>query len=138
MTLVGVGGIGKTRLALQVAAEVIDAYRDGVWLVELGSISDPLLVPTSVAQVLGVQERTGTPLTDTLCAHLKARQLLLILDNCEHLLDACAALADAILRRRRGRDDHRHQSRTAAHRGRADLPAAYAIAARADRRMRRR
>ena len=98
LTLVGVGGIGKTRLALQVAAEVIDTYRDGVWLIELGSISDPLLVPTSVAQVLGVQERMGTPLTKTLCAHLKARQLLLILDNCEHLLDACAKLTDAMLR----------------------------------------
>ncbi|TMG94455.1 MAG: hypothetical protein E6H73_07430 [Betaproteobacteria bacterium] len=90
LTLVGPGGIGKTRLSLQVAAEVIDAYRDGVWQVELGSIRDPLLVPTSVAQVLGIQERTGTALTDTLCANLKSRQLLLILDNCEHLLDACA------------------------------------------------
>jgi predicted ATPase/DNA-binding winged helix-turn-helix (wHTH) protein len=98
LNLVGAGGIGKTRLALQVAAEAIDAYRDGVWLVELGSISDPSLVPTSVAQVLGVQERTGTPVTDTLCAHLKTRQLLLILDNCEHLLDACATVADAVLR----------------------------------------
>jgi predicted ATPase/DNA-binding winged helix-turn-helix (wHTH) protein len=97
LTVVGVGGIGKTRLALQVAAEVTDAYRDGVWLVELGSISDPSLVPTSVAHVLGVQERTGTPLTDTLCAHLKARHLLLWLDNCEHLLDACADLAGAVL-----------------------------------------
>jgi predicted ATPase/DNA-binding winged helix-turn-helix (wHTH) protein len=98
LTLVGVGGIGKTRLALQAAAEVMDAYRDGVWLVELGSIRDPLLVPTSVAQVLGVQERAGTPLADTLCAYLKSRQLLLILDNCEHLLEACAMLADSILR----------------------------------------
>jgi len=98
LTIVGVGGIGKTRLALQAASEVIDAYRDGVWLVELGSVSNPLLVPTSVAQVLGVRERTGTPLMDTLCAHLKARHLLLILDNCEHLLDACARLADAVLR----------------------------------------
>ena len=87
----------ETRLALQVAAEVMDAYRDGVWLVEFGSIRDPLLVPTSVAQVLGVHEKSGTPLTDTLCVHLKARQLLLVLDNCEHLLDACATLADAIL-----------------------------------------
>ena len=59
LTLVGVGGIGKTRLALQLAAEVMDAYRDGVWLVDLGSIRDPLLVPTSVAQVLGVQEKNG-------------------------------------------------------------------------------
>jgi predicted ATPase/DNA-binding winged helix-turn-helix (wHTH) protein len=98
LTLVGVGGIGKTRLALQVAAEVTDAYRDGVWLVELGSISDPSLVPSSVAQVLEVQERAGKPLTDTLCAYLKTRQLLLILDNCEHLLDACTRLTDAVLR----------------------------------------
>ena len=99
LTLIGVGGIGKTRLALQVAAEVMDAYRDGVWLVELGSVSDSLLVARSVAQVLGVQEGTGTPLTDTLGAYLKSRQLLLILDNCEHRqLDACAALADSVLR----------------------------------------
>ena len=98
LTLIGVGGIGKTRLALQVAAEVMDAYRDGVWLVELGSVSDSLLVARSVAQVLGVQEGTGTPLMDTLGAYLKSRQLLLILDNCEHLLDACAALADSVLR----------------------------------------
>ena len=98
LTLVGIGGIGKTRLALQLAAEVMDAYRDGVWLVDFGSISDSLLVPTSVAQVLGVRERTGTSLTATLCAHLKSRQLLLVLDNCEHLLHACAELAGAVLR----------------------------------------
>jgi len=98
LTLVGIGGIGKTRLALQVAGEVMDVYRDGVRLVEFGSINDPLLVPTSVAQVLGVQERARTPLTDALHAHLKARQLLLILDNCEHLLDGCATLAAAVLR----------------------------------------
>jgi predicted ATPase/DNA-binding winged helix-turn-helix (wHTH) protein len=98
LTLVGMGGIGKTRLALQSAAEVIDAYRDGVWLVELGSITDPSLVPTTVAQVVGVREKTGTPLTVTLCAHLKARQVLLILDNCEHLLDPCATLIEAVLR----------------------------------------
>jgi DNA-binding winged helix-turn-helix (wHTH) protein len=83
LTLVGVGGIGKTRLALQTAAEVIDAYRDGVWLVELGSISNPSLVPKSVAQVLGVQEMAGCR-SLMLCSHLKFRQLLLILDNCEH------------------------------------------------------
>jgi predicted ATPase/DNA-binding winged helix-turn-helix (wHTH) protein len=98
LTLVGIGGIGKTRLAMQVAAEVMDAYRDGVWLVEFALINETSLVPTSVAKVLGVQEKPGTPLTDTLCEDLKSRQLLLILDNCEHLLDACARLADAVLR----------------------------------------
>jgi DNA-binding winged helix-turn-helix (wHTH) protein len=99
VTVVGAGGIGKTRLALQLAAEVMEGYRDGVWLVELGSINDPLLVPASVAQVLGVQEKSGTPLTHTLCRYLKARQLLLVLDNCEYLLEACAKLGDAVLRR---------------------------------------
>ena len=98
LTLVGVGGIGKTRLTLQVAAEVADAYRDGVWFVEFGCIRDPLLVPTSVAQVLAVQERAGVSLAETLCTYLKGRQSLLILDNCEHVLDACARLAGTVLR----------------------------------------
>ena len=97
VTIVGVGGIGKTRLALQAAAEVIDAYRDGVWLAELGSIRDPSLVPTTVAQSLGVPERSGTPPIESLRAHLKSRQVMVVLDNCEHLLDACAQLADAVL-----------------------------------------
>ncbi|TMG83640.1 MAG: hypothetical protein E6H76_14740 [Betaproteobacteria bacterium] len=100
VTIVGVGGIGKTRLALQVAAEVIDAYRDGVWLAELGSIRDPSLVPTTVAQALGVPERSGTPPIESLRAHLKSRQIMIVLDNCEHLQDACAQLADARDRRR--------------------------------------
>ncbi len=98
LTLVGVGGIGKTRLALQVAAEVVDAYRDGVWFVDLGPLVDPTLVPSALAQALGVRETAGKPLIETLCSQLKGRQLLLLLDNCEHLLDACATLADAILR----------------------------------------
>jgi predicted ATPase len=98
VTVVGAGGIGKTRLGLRLAAEVIEDYRDGVWLVELGSINDPLLVPASVAQVFGVQEKSGTPLTHTLCGHFRGRQLLLVVDNCEHLLDACAKLGDAVLR----------------------------------------
>jgi predicted ATPase/class 3 adenylate cyclase len=97
LTLVGTGGIGKTRLTLQAAADSIDAYPDGVWLVELGSVADPLLVPSSVAQVLCVQERSGTLLTQTLCNHLKSRRLLLLLDNCEHLIAACAALCASVL-----------------------------------------
>jgi len=96
LTFVGVGGIGKTRLALQLAAEVIDAYRDGVWLIELGPIGDPLLVPATVAQVFGI--RSTKALVEAICAHLRQRQVLLILDNCEHLLEASAHLADAVLK----------------------------------------
>jgi predicted ATPase len=102
LTIVGAGGIGKTRLALQAAAEVVDAYRDGVWLAELASIRDPALVPTTVAQALGVQEKPGTPPIESLRAHLRSRQVLLILDNCEHLIEACAKLADAVLGEAKG------------------------------------
>ena len=97
LTLVGIGGIGKTRLSLRLAADTLDAYPDGVWLVEFGAIVDPLLVPSSVAQALGVKERPGTQLTYALCAHLKSRRLLLVLDNCEHLVKACAELAGILL-----------------------------------------
>ncbi len=97
LTLVGVGGIGKTRLALQVAAEVVDAYRDGVWFVDLAPLADPALVPSAVAQVLGVREAADTSVTAALCSQVKGRQLLLMLDNCEHLLDASASIADALL-----------------------------------------
>lgn len=97
VTVTGAGGIGKTRFALQAAAEVVDAYRDGVWLTELASIRDPALVPTTLAHVLGVQERAGTPPIELLRAYLKSRQVLLILDNCEHLLGACAQLAETLL-----------------------------------------
>lgn len=98
VTLTGVGGIGKTRLALQVAAEVVDAYRDGVRLVELASIADGALVPSTVAQALGIHESPGIPLVDSLCRQLKRRQLLLLLDNCEHVRSECAALSAALLR----------------------------------------
>ena len=97
VTIVGAGGIGKTRLALQAAAEVVDAYCDGVWLAELASIRDASLVPTAVAKSLGVPERSSTPVSESLRAYLKSRQVLVILDNCEHLLDACASLADTLL-----------------------------------------
>jgi len=98
ITIVGTGGIGKTRLALQAAAEVIGAYRDGVWFVDLASAREASLVPTMVAQTLGVQERADTPLIAALRQQLHARQLLLIVDNCEHLLGACTEVVDAVLK----------------------------------------
>ena len=98
VTLTGVGGTGKTRLALQVAAEALPAYPDGAWLVELAALRDPGLVPPAVAAPVGVREEGGRALLATLADALRAKRLLLVLDNCEHLLDACAALADALLR----------------------------------------
>jgi len=97
VTLTGAGGIGKTRLALEVAASIRDRFADGAWLVEMASIRDAALVPKAVAQVLGVKDETGTPLTQSICDYLECRRLLLVLDNCEHLLFASAQLASAIL-----------------------------------------
>ena len=98
LTLTGSGGCGKTRSGLQVAADSLEQFPDGVWLVELAPLADPGLVPQTVATVLGVKEEPGKPITETLAEHLKDKRLLLVLDNCEHLLDACAQLADALLR----------------------------------------
>jgi predicted ATPase/DNA-binding CsgD family transcriptional regulator len=97
LTLAGPGGSGKTRLALAVASEVIWRFQDGVWFVELASLSDPDLVPQTVGAVLGVRERPGVPLVEELRAHLQTRRVLLVLDNCEHLVEACADLAEALL-----------------------------------------
>jgi predicted ATPase/DNA-binding SARP family transcriptional activator len=98
LTLTGAGGCGKTRLALRVAADLLTEHADGVWLVEFAALTDPVLVPQTVAAALGVREVAGTPLIQTLAAALKPKQLLLVLDNCEHLLTACAELAEALLR----------------------------------------
>src|SRR5207302_802139 len=86
LTLTGSGGCGKTRLALQVAAELLDQCADGVWLVELAPLSDPALVPQTVASALGVREEPGRPLNATLTDFLRGKQALLVVDNCEHLL----------------------------------------------------
>jgi non-specific serine/threonine protein kinase len=99
LTLTGTGGVGKTRLALRLAAQVEPDYSDGVWFVELGPLSDPQQVARSVAGVLGVHERPDQALLQTLVDVTSSRQLLLVLDNCEHLLSACAELAIALLRR---------------------------------------
>jgi predicted ATPase/class 3 adenylate cyclase/DNA-binding winged helix-turn-helix (wHTH) protein len=98
VTLTGAGGSGKTRLALQVAAEALEGFGEGTWLVELASLDDPSLVEGALASEMGVREEPGHPLLETLAYALSDRRLLLILDNCEHLLDACARLADALLR----------------------------------------
>ncbi|HEX2542448.1 MAG TPA: tetratricopeptide repeat protein [Caldimonas sp.] len=98
LTLLGMGGLGKTRLSLQVAAEQMHQFPDGVWFLDLAPISDPALVVGEAAKVLGVREEPDRPLLQTLCAHLKSRRALLILDNCEHLVKASAQLASAILK----------------------------------------
>lgn len=98
LTLTGPGGVGKTRLALATAAETLGEGADGVWLVELAPVTDPMLVPQAVAQATGIREQPGRPLAATLAAGLGVGRVLLVLDNCEHLLDGCALLADALLR----------------------------------------
>ncbi len=97
LTLTGAGGSGKTRLALEVARDFVGAYPDGVWLVELAPLSDGELVPQVAAEVLGVRERPDLSLSETLSNHLRSRRTLLILDNCEHLIGACARLTHMLL-----------------------------------------
>jgi hypothetical protein len=109
LTLLGMGGLGKTRLSLQVGADLLDQFPDGVWFVDLAPIKDPSLVPNAAAQVVGVREESGKALTQTLCEHVRQRKLLFILDNCEHLVSACASLADTLLRGAPGSSDHRHE-----------------------------
>jgi predicted ATPase/DNA-binding CsgD family transcriptional regulator len=98
LTITGTGGAGKTRLALQVASDVIEQFADGVWLVELGPLFDATLVPRAVAAALGVLEQPERSILATLKGYLRERRLLLILDNCEHLIGASAELAEALLR----------------------------------------
>ena len=97
LTLTGAGGCGKTRLALEAARGLVGVYPDGVWLVELASLSEGALVAQAVATALGVQEQPESPLTDTLAEFLRAKRALLVLDNCEHLVDAVARLVDILL-----------------------------------------
>jgi predicted ATPase/class 3 adenylate cyclase len=97
LTLIGTGGTGKTRLAIQAASEVLDHYPDGVWLVELAPILDPLLVPRTTAITIGLRDEPQRPVIDMLCDYLRNKRMLLILDNCEHLVDACARMAERIL-----------------------------------------
>jgi predicted ATPase/DNA-binding CsgD family transcriptional regulator len=97
LTITGPGGSGKTRLALEVARDLLEDYSDGVWLVELAPLSEEALVPKAVAEALEVPERPSEPLADTLIEVLGSRELLLVVDNCEHLLEATARLVDVLL-----------------------------------------
>jgi len=97
LTLTGAGGSGKTRLALQVATTLLAEFEHGVWWVELASLADPVLVPQQVASSLGLSEQPGRSLMDTLSDTLQTRKLLLVLDNCEHLIAACAHLVETLL-----------------------------------------
>ena len=98
LTLTGSGGCGKTRLALAAAGELSEGFEDGVWLVELAPLAEPSLVAQAVAATLGVREQPGRSLTEMLSGYLGSKKVLLVLDNCEHLIEACATLAETLLR----------------------------------------
>ena len=97
LTLTGPGGTGKTRLALQAAASAIESFADGAWLVELAPLADPVLVPQNIASTFGLRENPGQTLIELVADYLHGRNLLLVLDNCEHLIEACAQAADRLL-----------------------------------------
>ena len=98
VTLTGVGGVGKTRLALQAAAELLPRFPQGCWLVELAPVADEAAVPGEIAQSLGIQQRAAEPPVETVVLRLREQKQLIVLDNCEHLLDAAADAVERILR----------------------------------------
>jgi predicted ATPase/DNA-binding XRE family transcriptional regulator len=98
VTLTGSGGVGKTRLSIKVGEQVLGNYPDGVWIVEFAPLLDPLLVPRTTAIAIGLREEPQRPVMDMLSDYLHEKKMLLILDNCEHLLDACTHLINAILK----------------------------------------
>lgn len=97
VTLTGVGGVGKTRLALEVAARLADEFPDGVWFFELAAVTDPAAVPDAIAAVLGITQQPGKNVSESVAAALEGRVRLLVIDNCEHVLDPAADLIEAIL-----------------------------------------
>ena len=98
VTVTGIGGVGKTRVALEVAARKLGTYRDGAWFCELAPVTDPDAVVEVIATALGVTARPGQSIDDSLLDHLRAKRLLVVLDNCEHLLDSVAAVVDRVVR----------------------------------------
>src|SRR6202007_2186502 len=97
VTLTGVGGVGKTRLAVEVAARLADEFPDGGWFFELAAVTDPAAGPDAVAAVLGITQQPGKSVAESVASALEGRVRLLVFDNCEHLLDAAADLIEAIL-----------------------------------------
>jgi len=98
LTLIGPGGTGKTRLSIRSARDVLNQYPDGVWLIDLAPVLDPNLVPRTTAITIGLREEPQRPVIDMLCDYLSAKKIMIILDNCEHLVDACAQMAEHILK----------------------------------------
>jgi predicted ATPase len=98
LKLTGPGGIGKTRLALESARGAVDEYADGVWLVELAALADPCLVIATLADVVGIDGEAGVPLAQTVAEVLAAQSILVVLDNCEHVINGCSELATHLLR----------------------------------------
>ena len=111
VTLTGVGGVGKTRLALEVAAKLADEFPDGVWVFELAAVTDPVAVPDAVAAVLGTTQQPGKTVSESVVAALEGRNRLLVLDNCEHVLNAAADLIETTLAYSATVRDPRHQPR---------------------------
>ncbi len=101
VTLTGVGGVGKTRLATEVAVRLGDEFPDGVWFFELAAVTDPAAIPDAVAAVLGITQQLGKTVSESVAAALEGRVRLLVIDNCEHVLDAAADLIEAYSRTRR-------------------------------------
>jgi predicted ATPase len=114
VTLTGVGGVGKTRLALEIALRLTDESPDGVWLFELAAVTDPAAIPDAVAAVLGITQQPGKTVSGSVAAALEGRVRLLVFDNCEHVRDAAAAastrrpgaICSRVLRAYRNRTDN--------------------------------
>ena len=126
VTLTGVGGVGKTRLAQEVAARLADEFPDGVWLFELAAVADPAAVPDAVAAVLGITQQPGKSVAESVAAALEGRVRLLVFDNCEHVRDAAADLVEAILASLGDGEDPGHQPRRVGRGRRATVAGAVA------------